>query len=58
MGPESCYDYRYEAPQAKIYTTCDVCGEDILEGDSYYEVGALCVCEECIDSFKRTAGEE
>lgn len=47
-----------EAPQSKVFKQCSICGENIVEGDSYYEVGALNVCEKCIDSFKKIAGEE
>lgn len=47
-----------EAPQSNVFKPCSICGENILEGDSYYEVGALNVCEKCIDSFKKIAGEE
>lgn len=47
-----------ESMQTVVFTTCSICGEDINKGDSYYEVGAQDVCEKCIDSFKRTAGEE
>lgn len=47
-----------EASQSKVFKPCSICGENIVEGDSYYEVGALNVCEKCIDSFKKIAGEE
>ncbi|PRR86184.1 hypothetical protein [Clostridium luticellarii] len=57
MLPDCCYDYRYEAPIAKIFTTCDVCGESIFVGDSYYKIENLSICNDCINSFKEIAEE-
>lgn len=51
MESESCC----EAPQSKVFKPCSICGENILEGDSYYEVGAQDVCEQCINTFRRIA---
>lgn len=59
--PDSCYDYRYEAPKAKVYTHCDVCGDPIYVGDSYYEIlndERMNICNDCINSFKTIAEEE
>ncbi|CAB1262836.1 hypothetical protein ACFHWD_18215 [Clostridium sp. MT-14] len=58
MLPECCYEYRYEDPKAKIFTVCDVCGEAIYVGDSYYRIENLDVCNDCINTFKVLAEEE
>lgn len=58
MLPDCCYDYRYEAPQAQVITVCDICGEDICSGDSYYRIGNGEICSDCIDEFKEIAEEE
>ena len=55
--PDSCYDYRYEAPKAKVYTHCDICGEPIYVGDSYFKIKVLVVCNDCINTFKTIAEE-
>ena len=56
--PDSCYDYRYEAPKAKAITKCDICGDAIYEGDSYFKIKDLTVCNDCINTFKTIAREE
>lgn len=32
-----------------IYCTCFICGEEILDGDEYYEIADYNVCESCIE---------
>ncbi|PRR77663.1 hypothetical protein CLLI_22270 [Clostridium liquoris] len=53
--PDCCYDYRYEQPQAQIVDTCDICGEGIYEGEEYYNICEMNICEDCILDFKKTA---
>lgn len=48
-------DYRLDPPEDKrkrVYR-CAICGDDILEGDDYYDIPKLgkC-CEACIDDCK------
>lgn len=34
---------------------CDECGYDIYEGDVYYRIEEMIICEECIAEFKYIA---
>jgi len=35
---------------------CDICDEEIFEGDSYYEIDGLIYCPDCMEMhFKLTA---
>lgn len=36
------------APDPAVYAECENCGEDILEGDDYYEAGEYKFCDECV----------
>ncbi len=56
--PDCCYDYRYENAQPKKITICDICGEPIHEGDSYYDIENTVICDSCINDFKKTAEED
>jgi formylmethanofuran dehydrogenase subunit E len=56
--PDFCYDYRYERPLAKAVDTCNICGEDIYEGESYYDIENIIICNSCIEEFKKVAQEE
>ncbi|WP_434302690.1 hypothetical protein [Clostridium botulinum] len=51
--PDCCYDYRYEAPKVKIVDRCDICGNNIYEGDDYYYISHMNICNNCIDEFKK-----
>ena len=45
--PEYSKDYVYR---------CDICDEEIFEGDSYYEIDSLIYCPECMEMhFKLVA---
>lgn len=46
-----------EPPEAEVYTHCDCCGEPIYEGEEYYSINGWEICEECIGSYRRMAGE-
>ncbi len=41
-------------PEEAIYT-CDICGEEIYEGDDYYSIEGDYICTSCIDDFRKTA---
>lgn len=51
--PNCMYDYRYEAPKAKVINTCTRCGGDICEGDEYYQFGTDVICEKCVNDYIR-----
>ena len=36
------------APEPKVVHTCINCGENIVEGDSYYNIDGEAWCESCI----------
>lgn len=55
---DCCYDYRWEAPIAKIFTYCDVCGEPIYVGDDYYKIDGKDICDDCINDFRKVAEGE
>jgi hypothetical protein len=46
-----------EDTRKRVYS-CAICGEEILEGDDYYDIPELgpC-CEECIKTSKRYGAE-
>ena len=43
--------------QPRPFTYCDECGEEIYEGDDYYNIGGNIFCENCVNAGKRVAGE-
>ncbi|MCR1933558.1 hypothetical protein NSA27_02425 [Clostridium tepidum] len=51
--PDCCYDYRYEAPSAKIVDICNICGNNIYEGEEYYDFHGDIVCYDCSDEYIR-----
>lgn len=53
----------YIEPEPKICDKCDLCGQDILEGDNMYDMpDGTTICEGCLDAwakyYKKTAMEE
>lgn len=53
MIPECMYDYRFEIEEAEVICNCSECGEEIYEGDTHYEIGPECYCEECMENVFR-----
>lgn len=43
------------AEEEKTVHICMNCGEDIYEGDDYYDIDGEAWCEECIKDCKKTA---
>lgn len=39
----------------RIAFRCSQCGEGIYEGDTYWSIGELTLCESCIDEANKTA---
>ena len=37
------------------HKVCDICGEDIDEGEVYYDIDNTKICEECINGYKNYA---
>lgn len=52
MLPNSMYDYRPEYNKRKAIDKCSNCGCDIYEGEEYYDIKGLIICENCINDFK------
>lgn len=43
------------APEPPSVFVCSGCGDDILEGDDYWDILGEQFCEDCIDASKREA---
>jgi hypothetical protein len=50
-----CREDYYDAREREKYCTCDVCGEVIYEGESYYKLNDASICKECVSDAERTA---
>lgn len=48
-------DAYYEPPEARLFANCDWCGDEIFEGDDYYELNGEKVCCECVSRCCREA---
>lgn len=51
-------EYWLDPPEDTPVLCCSWCGEGILEGEAYYQIGDSEVCEDCIDSCKFSAEKE
>ena len=59
---EECRQYPHDprcpnAPPPRKAVECSLCGEDILQGDDYCEVGEYAYCMACIWSHVKSAGD-
>ena len=43
------------AEEPKVYTRCEVCGGKIYEGDDFYKVLDIDVCEDCLQNSRKCA---
>lgn len=54
-----CYGYHLSgcplAPEPPIYSKCEACGEEIYDGDEYYEIDGHDYCEACVCGGYKTA---
>ena len=54
-----CNFDRFKAPgpedEPKVIKICSLCGEGITEGEPFYKIGNLSICEKCIDECKEYA---
>ena len=61
MFKEDCCGYRPHdarcpySPDDVPSHACDGCGEEICEGDGYYEIGGESLCEGCIEKYRKIA---
>ena len=46
------------APDPPIFAHCHECGEEIYDGDEYFEIDEHCYCEACVYKGYRTAEVE
>ena len=44
--------------QRRVFTTCDWCGGDILEGEEYYNIHGEVLCFDCVQDCLKQAEEE
>lgn len=42
-----------EPPEDKIYGYCNLCGGEIYEGDTIYEINGQLIHEECLEEFAK-----
>ena len=40
-----------EWPEREPSLYCDDCGEGIVAGESYYDIGGDVICDRCIDDY-------
>ena len=50
-----CHPACPNAPEPRSVFVCSGCGDDILEGDSYWDILGEQFCESCIDGAKGEA---
>lgn len=50
-----CHPSCPHAPAPPSVFVCSGCGDDILDGDDYWDVLGEQFCENCIDSMRRVA---
>lgn len=55
MLPETCYHYRRDIYEVEPVMECEICHQEIYEGDIYYDVKGLIMCTECISDCEREA---
>lgn len=55
---DSIYDYRYERRKAVMVDTCKECRYEIYEGEEYYDINGLILCDQCNSYFKKIGGED
>lgn len=49
-------DIRLDPPEVKAVLNCDLCGDEIFEGDYYYDLNGEVICENCVESARKVAG--
>lgn len=46
-------DYKLQPEEANTYCICESCGCDIYEGEDYYYIDEVDVCDSCIWDYVR-----
>lgn len=46
-------DYDPPEDNRELITICYECSEYIREGDTYYEIMGIAICENCIEDFRK-----
>lgn len=54
-GYYPCHPRCPNADEPRVVCKCDVCGNDIYEGDTMYVIKDDNICEECIEDGETTA---
>ncbi len=59
MAQRHIYPIRnqYDDPwvETRVVYHCDCCGEEIYEGEAYYDIADRIYCEGCVEGFRATA---
>lgn len=50
-----CHPRCPNANEPPVVCKCDICGDGIYDGDAFYVIGELNVCEDCVDNSKTYA---
>jgi formylmethanofuran dehydrogenase subunit E len=53
MSREIAPDYFPEPEPRKVFEVCDICGNEIFEGDYYYHINGDDVCEDCFPQLSK-----
>ena len=53
-----CHPRCPNADGPEVFGECDGCGNEIYDGDEYYEIDGKIYCEDCIIDFRKTAEVE
>ena len=54
-GYTPCHPRCPNAPDPSVVYYCDICNEEIREGDDYYDFGEEKFCYDCVQRAFRTA---
>lgn len=46
------------APAPLVFAKCSECGNEILDGEDYYDIDGDFYCEDCIEERRKTAEVE
>lgn len=56
LTERSIPDADLEPQDSPVLYYCDECGAEIREGEEYYSIDGMKICENCMDSARRYAG--
>lgn len=58
MRDDFLYKGKYKPTEIDVVLTCSNCGDDIFDGDNYYDLGNEDLCEDCVLGCKVTAHKD